>query len=188
MDVIKAKDEKASTVETDNEFQKTLQRMFLRNNRRKYEEITNALKENDVKLAHRLAHSLKSNAGQIKRTFLQKAASDVESCLKDGKNEVSGELLSMLEKEFSLTLSQLDAELGEEDGEENEVQGEPLDEAACRELFDKLEPLLKMGNPECCNFINTLRRAPESDTLIRQMENYDFESAAATLAELRKKV
>jgi len=188
MAVKKADDEKISIVEADDEYQKTLQRMFLRNNRRKYEEITNALKENDVKLAHRLAHSLKSNAGQIKRTFLQKAAADVESCLKDGKNEVSGELLSMLEKEFSLTLSQLDAELGEEDGEENEVQGEPLDEAACRELFDKLEPLLKMGNPECCNFINTLRRAPESDTLIRQMENYDFESAAVTLAELRKKV
>jgi len=62
-----------------------------------------------------------------------------------------------------------------------------LDEEACRELFDKLETLLKMGNPECCSFINTLRRVPGSDTLIRQMEDYDFEVAATSLAELRKK-
>jgi len=188
MEIKKTNDEKVSTVEDDVEFQKTLKRMFLRSNRRKFEEITNALKEDDIKLAHRLAHTLKSSAGQIDRTFLRKAASDVENCLKDGKNEVSGELLSMLEKELNLTISQLDSEYGEDDGESGEVQGEPLDEEACRELFDKLEPLLKMGNPECCNYINTLRRMPESDTLIRQMENYDFESASATLAEIRKKV
>jgi len=188
MAVKKANEEKVSTVEDDNEFQKTLQRMFLKNNRRKFEEITDALKADDVKLAYRLAHTLKSNAGQIKRTFLQKAAADVESCLKDGKNAVSDELLDMLEKELKLTLSQLDAEHKEEDGEDGDApQDEPLDEAACRELFDKLEALLKMGNPECCNFINTLRRVPESDTLIRQMEDYDFEKAAATLAEMRKK-
>jgi len=187
MAVKKVSDEKTSTVEADAEFQKTLQRMFLRSNRRKFDEIANALKENDIKLAHRLAHTLKSNAGQIDRTFLQKAAADVEFCLKDGKNAVSAELLNMLEKELNLTLSQLDAELGEEESESGEVQGEPLDEAACRELFDKLEPLLKMGSPESCNFINTLRRVPGSDKLIRQIEDFDFESAAVTLAELSKK-
>jgi signal transduction histidine kinase/CheY-like chemotaxis protein len=187
MPVKKAGDTHVSTIESDNEFQKTLQRMFLRNNRRKFEEITNALKGDDVKLAHRLAHTLKGNAGQIDRTFLQKAAADVEYCLKDGKNAASAELLSMLEKELNLTLSQLGAELGEEDGDSGEVQGEPLDAAACRELFDKLEPLLKMGNPESCYFISNLRQVPESDTLIRQIEDFDFELAAATLAELRKK-
>ena len=187
MPVKKAGDTHVSTIESDNEFQKTLQKMFLRNNRRKFEEITNALKGDDVKLAHRLAHTLKGNAGQIDRTFLQKAAADVEYCLKDGKNAASAELLSMLEKELNLTLSQLGAELGEEDGDSGEVQGEPLDAAACRELFDKLEPLLKMGNPESCYFISNLRQVPESDTLIRQIEDFDFELAAATLAELRKK-
>jgi hypothetical protein len=128
---------------------------------------------------------LKSNAGQINRTFLQKAAADVEHCLKDGNNTLSAELLNMLEKELKLALSQLEAE-SETDGADAPQDG-PLDEAALRELFDKLATLLKMGNPECCGYINTLRRVPESDTLIRQMEDFDFELAAATLSELRKK-
>ena len=187
----KEPNESAVTVESDAEFQRTLQRMFLRNNRQKFEEITNALEANDIKLAHRLAHTLKSNSGQIGRTLLQKAAADVEYHLKDGKNMVSAEHLGILEAELKSTLSQLDAELGP-DGEkspsETAVQSEPLDAQAARELFDKLEPMLKMGNPDCCNYINDLRRISESETLIQQMEDFDFELAVATLAELKKKV
>jgi len=189
--VKKAPERTAPTVESDAEFRKTLNRLFVRNNRQKFEDITNALETDDIKLAHRLAHTLKSNAGQIGKTLLQKAAADVEYHLKDGKNMVSAEQLSILKTELNSALSQLEAELGPDDGESSSqtaVQGEPLDAAAARELFDKLEPMLKMGNPDCCSFIDDLRRVPESESLIQQMEDFDFESAIATLAELRKKV
>jgi len=178
-----------TTVESDAEFQKSLQRMFLGNNRQKFEEIKNSLEANDIKLAHRLVHTLKSNSGQIGMSLLQKAASNVEHSLKGGKNAASAEQLSILEDELNSALSQLDAELGPETRDSGAaVLEESLDAAACENLFDKLEPMLKMGNPECCNLINTLRRVAGSDTLIHQMENYDFELASATLAELREKL
>ena len=187
----KKPDKVAPTVESDVEFQKTLYRLFVRNNRQKFEDITNALEADDIKLAHRMVHTLKSNAGQIGKTLLQKAAADVEYYLKDGNNIVSAEQLSVLKEELNSALSQIEAELGPDDGEspsEIVVQGEPLDAQAARELFDKLEPMLKMGNPDCCSFIDDLRRISGSETLIQQMEDFDFEPAVATLAELKKKV
>jgi len=187
MPVKKNHDGHDSTVESDAEFQKSLQRMFLNNNRKKHEEIKNALEANDIKLAHRLAHTLKSNAAQIGMSVLQRAASDIEYSLKDGKNSTSAEMLNVLENELNSSLSVLESELGPEDGEKSAAAQEPLDAAALDKLFAKLESMLKRGNPECCSLINELRRVPGSETLIRQMEDYDFELAAATLAELRKK-
>jgi hypothetical protein len=35
--------------------------------------------------------------------------------------------------------------------------------------------------------VDEIRAVPGAEDLARQIENYDFESAAATLAELRKK-
>jgi len=187
-EIKKTGDGQESSVESDADFRKRLQRMFMNSNKQKFEEIMNALKANDIKLAHRLVHTLKSNSGQIGMSLLQRAASTVEYSLKDGKNAATTEQLNVLERELDSALSQLYVELGPEDGERNAAAfEEPLDAGAREQLFNKLEPMLKMGNPECCSLINSLRRVPQSDTLIRQMENYDFELAAATLAELRGK-
>jgi signal transduction histidine kinase/CheY-like chemotaxis protein len=180
----------APAVGSDAEFHKTICRLFVRNNKQKFEDITKALEAEDIKLAHLMVHSLKSNAGQIGKTLLQKAAADVEFYIKDGNNIVSAEHLNILKAELDSALSQLEAELGPDDESllETAVHGGPLDAQAALELFDKLESMLKMGNPDCCNFIDDLRRISGSETLIQQMEDFDFEPAVATLAELRKKV
>jgi HPt (histidine-containing phosphotransfer) domain-containing protein len=81
--------------------------MFVKNNQNKFAEITRALEENNVKLAHRLVHTLKGNAGQIGKVNLQNVAAEVEHQLKDEVNNTTEENLKMLEDELALVLREL---------------------------------------------------------------------------------
>jgi len=100
-------DDSSELEDLDKEFQKAIIREFINSNSNKFKEITSALDINDIKSAHRLAHSLKGNAGFLGKTSLQKAAEIVESRLKDEKNLVTREELDMLESELNAVLEQI---------------------------------------------------------------------------------
>ena len=104
--VSKSSNERNLKLETDAEYQKSLQVFFIKNHRDKYEEITKALEEDDPELAYRLAHTLKVNAGQLGRTILQGAASDVEKMLKNGENLVTEEMLNILKTELDMVINE----------------------------------------------------------------------------------
>ena len=70
-------------------------------------EIEKAMEANDIKLAHRLAHNLKGNAGILEQTGLQIAAADIELRLKDGTNSVTPGQLAVLETELNLVLDKI---------------------------------------------------------------------------------
>jgi len=91
-------------VDYDLEFKKTLIEVFLKSGQNRLKEIKSALEGGDIKLAHRLVHSLKGNAAQIEKPALQKAAAAVELALKDEKNLVTAEQLALLEKELNAAL------------------------------------------------------------------------------------
>jgi len=100
--------EKANTkIETDEEFQRSLFRYFVKCNKNKFEEITKALEDNDIKLAHRLVHTLKGNSGQIGKNGLQSAALIVEHQLKDGVNNVTRDQMLELKEELEAVLAEL---------------------------------------------------------------------------------
>jgi signal transduction histidine kinase/CheY-like chemotaxis protein len=111
----------ASHVETelqsiiDMEFQKKLLALFVKTNLEKFREIINALEDGDINLAHRLVHTLKSNAAQIGKTTLQQAAAEVENGLKDGKNNVTAQQMALLEKELNEVLAELEILLASSD-------------------------------------------------------------------------
>ena len=107
---------KSVQMEADAEFMRTIQLSFAKSNQNRYREITDALESGDTMLAHRLAHSLKSNAGQIGRIILQKAAAEVENQLKEGKNKVSDSQLIALDNELNVVLTELAPLLAEESG------------------------------------------------------------------------
>ena len=106
-----------SLLEADEEFQKVIRKTFVETNQDKFDEIVKALYVDDIKLAHRLVHSLKSNAGQIGVMSLQKAAADVEYQLKDGKNLVTKEQMALLEMELNAALVELKSKLDDTAGE-----------------------------------------------------------------------
>jgi PAS domain S-box-containing protein len=172
--------------ESESDFIKSLEILFFKNNERKFEEIKEALEADDIKLAHRLVHSLKSNAAQIGRVSLQKAAADMEMRLKDGKNLADHRQMSYLKTELDLALSQLAPLLNDDNDQSGSEQSAPLEPHKALELLEELEVLLKSGNTECIKLTGALRAVEGSGLLIRQIENFDFDLARSTLAGLKK--
>jgi signal transduction histidine kinase/DNA-binding response OmpR family regulator len=179
---------------SDAQLMRELQLMFVENNQKIHEEIVKAINENDAKTAHRLAHTLKSNAGQIGKTILQQAAAGVELLLKDGiipeLEEKLKEKLFILKSELNTVLSELSPLLdyvGK--SEENQTPVPPIpDSEKIHELLAKLETLLKGGNPECVKMIDDLRAVPNSGHLIKKIENFEFETALLELADILKRM
>ena len=170
----------------DDDLMSKLKTMFVKENKEKAKEIADAIGAGDIKLAHRLAHTLKSNAGQLGKTALQKAANDVEALLKDDKNLTTKDHMNTLAAELDAALKEL-APFAEVAIAAQSEAG-PFDIEKARELLSALEPLLKDGNPECMNMTGDIGAIPGSEELIRQIEDFDFEPAVSTLDELKKKI
>ena len=166
----------------DAEAAKRLRINFAKNNQDVLAQITDAVAAGEIKLAHRLAHSLKGNAGLIGKNELKNAAYEVETILKDGLETFFHSKMSVLEIELNRVLAEFEPLL-EPDKGPVEVDGF-LEEAEIARLYGQLAPMLENRNPECCMLLDKLRRVPNADYLARQIEDYDFEAAALTLAAL----
>ena len=171
----------ADLTRDNDELQKKLRIKFARDNQTKYCEIAEAIATGDMMLAHRLAHTLRGNAGQIRKTALQSAAAEIETLSKDGSIP-SEEQMNRLETELAGVLNELKP-LFDEPAVRNEA--ESLDSEQTRTLFERLESMLENINPECVNLLDEIRAIPGTGALAQQIEDYDFESAAQTLAALK---
>ena len=167
--------------EADMQLRRQLQISFLKENRTKLDQVNTALENDDVKLAHRLVHNLKGNAGQIGKTELYKAAAMVEGLLKGGKNLVTDNSMAYLESQLNLVLEEL-APLSAE----IEAVQKTVDVRQIMSLLDKLEPMLQKRDMDCQNYLDEVRSIPDAEELAEQIEDFDFKSAIKTLAELKK--
>jgi CheY-like chemotaxis protein/two-component sensor histidine kinase len=179
--IINDKDEYNESIEQ----QKTLRLNFFKNNQAVHADIIKAVDAGDTKLAHRLAHTLKGNAGLLGKTGLRSAASDVETLLKDGIESVWENKMKILKEELTLVLEEFKLLL-----EETSVQEKPkvLDTEQVLTLFEKLMPMLDKNNPECMDLLDNIRAVPGTEGLIQQIENFDFSKAAGMLVGLIKKM
>jgi len=171
--------------DSEREFQKTLKRLFIKNNHNIYKEIITALEEDDITKAHRMAHTLKSNAGQIGKKQLKTAAADVELYLMYGKNHASEEQLKTLEIELNAVLEELSPIMAENPINPAVVEI-PTDKTSLKGMLDKLEILLKSGNPECLEFVETLRALPETEQLVNLIEDFEFDNAFLAFLDVKK--
>jgi HPt (histidine-containing phosphotransfer) domain-containing protein len=187
---------KVSQTHTDDELRHKLTADFVKDNRNKFSEITEALSAGDIKLAHRLVHTLKSNAAYFGKTLLQQTAADIELQLKDGQNLVTAQQLAALETELKAVLTEFAAkaetnfisQVTEDSRSGAAVQSEPVNTEFVRKKNKKLEPMLEMGNLDCRELIDSLRLIPGTDKLRQQIKNLDLEEALVTLVELKKKL
>jgi len=171
--------------QANSDLRQELINIFVKNNNGKFEEIKNALNSGDIKQAHRLAHTLKGNAGQLNRTPLMKAAWAVETGLKNGINIVTPEQMETLKTELTKTLAEFEPQVLKKEVIET---NDSLNSEEIQILFEKLEILLKNGNPECLIHIKELRGIEGSEKIIQQMEDFKFDPAMESLAELKKKL
>ena len=192
----------SDNLDTDEEFNKKLKIMFLKSNKNKFSEILHEL-ENDIKKAHRTAHTLKSNAGQIGKYDLQSAAEKIESGLAKGYNNVTEEQLSLLETELNNALAEFSLLLNEElevQKLNKNISGKKLnkDESEAGyalRILDEVQPLLKMGNPESCRFIESISDIQGNaeveelkNKLIQQIDDFEFDLSLITFNALKEEI
>jgi HPt (histidine-containing phosphotransfer) domain-containing protein len=174
-------------------------RNFIKNNKSIYNEITKAIDEGDIKLAHRLVHTLKGNAGMLGKTRLQKASEDTENLLINEENRVNQLVMSVLKTELDAVLEEFESLMAEKaaasrdavpsmEGGIAETEAGSLDEGKTRALLEELEGLLDGGDTECLRLIDSLRLISGSGELIQQIEDFEFNMAMETLAQLKTKV
>jgi len=173
--------------EENEELQKNLRINFFKENQTVHIRIMEAVAAGDTKLAHRLAHSLKGNAGLIGKPALRSAAAEVENLLKDGLASVWENKMSVLKTELMSVLEELKPLI-----DESETDGKPPVKALDREqtlaLFAKLQPMLESDDTNSVDLLDELRAVSGAEELAEQISNFDFSSAAGTLAELKKKM
>jgi CheY-like chemotaxis protein len=176
-------DEDEYTQEND-ELLNKLRASFVKKNQSIYMDIIEAIADGDTKYAHRLAHTLKGNAGQIGETGLQKIAEAVESTLKDGTLSMTIDNFAVLETELASVLKKLKpmAEMAE-----SREETPPLDLEEIISLFEKLEPMLEKRDSGCMSLLAEIHAVPGAEELARHIEEVDFRGALQTLRELMNK-
>jgi len=157
---------------------------FVRDNQEKYSEIANAMEAGNIKLAHRLAHTLKGLAAMIGEPKLKEAAKEVEKNLKNEDNHTTPQQMKTLEEELSAVLSKLSYLLLEE----TETVITKLSEEQAKAIIMTLKEMLANRNPESAELIDKVKELPYPDEklrkLVTQIENYEFKLALETLADL----
>ena len=167
--------DQAYAAESDKALRQKLIQNFLKGGKGRAKEIAKALDSKDYDLAHRLAHTLKSNAGQLKAKKLQIIATDIEGKLKDSMNLVTPGLINELELELMAVVDELESE------KISALPGETENDVDVSELLDTVGKLLNGRDAECLKYVEQLRKVPQSEALIEQMENFDFKVAYGTL-------
>jgi CheY-like chemotaxis protein len=177
---VSLKDDDGRQSEADAQLRLELQKNFVKDNQARFVEIVQAIDEGNLNLAHRLAHNLKSNAGQIGKTGLQDAAAKVELALAGGNNPPKEDHMSLLETELNAVLRELEPLYGE-----TQTTTETPGEKQTYFVLEELESMLKNRNPECWSLLSHVRAIPGTAELAEQVENFDFKQALETLAKLK---
>ena len=178
------KESSSKSKQLDDDLRQRLKSHFVKNNKETFNKITEAIDTGDIKLAHRLTHTLRGNAGQLGKTLLQQAAEAAEHQLKDGKNLVTPQQMAALEKELNDVIKELESPI--ENLNLTEPAADMLNTTQAMLLLDKLKEMLEDKNPECLEYIDKLRLIPGSAELAAHMDNFRFGPAVETLIELRK--
>jgi len=164
---------------------KQLQIYFVKNNQDTLTEIVQAIDSGDIKLAHRLVHTLKGNAGQIGEKKLQEIAAKAEDMLTNGTSRLNDKQLHSLDAELKAALERLEPLLIEA---AKKSKPETADTSIALEIIERLEPLLINRKPECMNMVDEIRTIPGGEELALFVEDFEFKKALTELSKLRKKL
>jgi CheY-like chemotaxis protein len=186
-------DTQVSDLWSEEKLKAKLVHTFIRNNKNLYNKIAKAIEDGDIKLAHRLAHTLKSNAGLLNKIHLQKAAENAENLLANEDNRINRSAMNVLKTELEAVLEEF-APLAAKDSKvetKHVVAANVPDDRNIKVLFEELETLFNGGDLKCLELIDrtsgpNLRSIPGTGELIQQMEYFEFDTAKKTLAQLKE--
>ena len=176
-------DEKRQSAE-DNAVKKKLMVNFVKENQTTYADLLKAVESDDFKTAHRIAHTLKSNAAQIDEYELRDAAAIAEVALKDSSG-IARSKLNKIKSEISKVLKKLSPLLDEE---KRVSVSKITDINKVNEILDSLEPLLIDNSTKCIKLLDDIKAIPGSEDLAFHIEDYNFISALDALEKLKKDI
>jgi HPt (histidine-containing phosphotransfer) domain-containing protein len=159
------------------------------------QELRTALQNNDLELAHRLAHTLKGVAGTIGANKLIGAARQLEAAIKNGETTSFEPYLDQVEYCLAATLQAIPRlELLDRPAK---PQLETIDTANTISLaphLQELARLLKESDVEAVTMLGTLLAQTDQPALLGELKNlekvirrYDFESALKSLQIMASK-
>jgi PAS domain S-box-containing protein len=151
-------------------------------------EISGALESGDIKLAERIAHTVKGVAGNIGITEVQSLAEKLEKALHDGDRKI----LSLLVDFASLMSAQVRAIEEALCGSPTEqVRTSPYNEEAAAEAIARLRTLLEASDGDAEESFRSLQDAvasavekPHLDSLSESINNFNFDRALVKLDEI----
>ena len=153
---------------------------LLKKNQNAFENLSAAIRNGDIKLAHRLAHSLKGNAGQLGLTDLQSISENIEFTLKANQLPSEDDIIS-LKTELYKILDALEPLLKREKAPSIT---ETVSHEKKLELLNELHKLLEQKNTRCLTLLEKIVLIPGTEELVTQIEDYDFSLALETLNSL----
>ena len=169
--------------DTYDNFNKQRRIYFTKNNQDIFEKIVKTLAEGDVKTAHRLAHTLSSNAGHLGETNLQTAASIVEEMLANEKNQLTEEAKQNLGFELRLVLDRYEPLLIEDT---SKAMVKIADTEKINVVLDQLEPLLLNYEIRSRDLLHDLWKLKGAEELALKVEEFEFEQAVIELKKFRE--
>ena len=173
---------------TEEDQQIELITIFVKSNQTTIKEIKDAINAGNIKLAHRLAHTLKSVAGIVKMTNLTDAAFIVEQSLSSGKLDSIEKYINRLEKELKTALDELTPLANKHTESFTENVNNSIDKEYAIKLLDELDLLLKADSFDCVNLVNDLRAIPGMEKLSYLVENLKFRQAREILVVIKQKM
>jgi len=168
----------------EEKFKEQICTYFARSNQEMYKSICDAIESDNIVMAHRLTHSLKSNAAQIGEDKLQKAAEAMEEALSGGIDNSNIDLLSTLENELSTVLEKLAPLLSEANKTNVTVT---TDTTVIMELINKLEPMLTSFNGDSVELLDEIACIPGMENLVRCIEVFNFKDALTELEIIKRR-
>ena len=167
---------------------------FLQDHQEDVSAIRQALDQEDLATAQRIAHTIKGVAGSIGAGDLHREAASLEAAFKDVQQDRYSELLVRLEDTLTPVMQGLGVLSTSEAAKEPAAeQGEPADPAAIGPLVEELETLLEEMDPDAEDKVAELKAQLRGgvhqklvNTLSKQVGEFEFENASETLANLKK--
>jgi CheY-like chemotaxis protein len=157
------------------------------------DQISAALKSGDLKLAERIAHTVKGVAGNIGITEVQSVAQKLEKALRDGEGTVSALLVDFANVVSAQVHAIERALVDSAPTQPEEVRTSPFNENAAAVAIARLRVLLEASDGDAEESFRSLQHAvagvvekTQLDGLIASINDFEFDAALVKLDGIAK--
>jgi CheY-like chemotaxis protein len=167
---------------------------FVKSNKNIIFEINEALGAKNIKLAHRIAHTLKNTADLVGMKTLAQAALNIEQALSSGYPEflpkALNEQILLLGHELNNALNEL-TPIADSYSKRYIIQNDSsnsFDKEESLRILNELDVLLTSDSFDSLSFVKSLSAIPGTNQLVTEVEDMKFKTAREMLAVIKEQI